>query len=287
MALSAPIAEAAVGLFGNSMLTQPRNLAVSWPWFALGLAAVLVAGPRRLAVAAVALVLAGFTIGAALMVTGEDFRRPDFKAAARFIDREAAPGDAVIDSAVAFITPGPVTGLDATLERAHRIIRAGAPQQRERNFSGNDPVLPTEEVVRRAAAGSGRPALRGAHRARVTAERAGLGRARRRRLPPRRDPHVPRRHGARRARLREALELLRDPRRLAPEHPHRERAQSPARSASGIHHVPVSDRHRPRRGRVDHPLARELEDRRQRVEREDVAQRPGGRMSIGYSTGVA
>jgi hypothetical protein len=156
MALSAPVAETVVGAFGNSMVTQSRNLAVSWPWFALALAAVLVAGGRRLSIAAVALVLAGFTVGAAYMVGRRDLRRPDFKAAARFIDREAAPGDYVIDGAVAFITPGPVTGLDAALDRPHPIIRAGAPQQRERNFSGSDPVVPTEEVVRRAGAATGR-----------------------------------------------------------------------------------------------------------------------------------
>jgi hypothetical protein len=101
-------------------------------------------------------VLVGFTIGAAQMLGGKDFRRPDFEAAARFIDREAAPSDYVIDGAVAFLAPGPVTGLDAALERAHPTLRAGAPQQRERNFSARDAVLTNEEVVRRADAATGR-----------------------------------------------------------------------------------------------------------------------------------
>ena len=89
------------------MLTQPRNLAVAWPWFALGLAAVLVSGGRRLSIAAVGLVLAGFAVGAVKMVTEADFRRPDFKAAAEFIDRRAAPTDYVIDGAVAFLRRDP------------------------------------------------------------------------------------------------------------------------------------------------------------------------------------
>ena len=156
MALSAPVAEALVSAVGANMLTQPRNLAVSWPWFALGLGAVLVAGRPRLAVPAVGLVLAGFAAGAVKMVGGEDFRRPDFNAAARFIDREAAPSDYVIDGAVAFLAPGPVTGLDAALDRRHPIIRSGAPQQRTRNFSGTDVVLSAEQVVQRADAGTGR-----------------------------------------------------------------------------------------------------------------------------------
>jgi hypothetical protein len=156
MALSAPVAEALVSAVGANLLTQPRNLAVSWPWFALGLAAVLVSGRPRLAAAAVGLVLVGFALGAADMVGGPDFRRPDFKAAARFIDREAAPDEYVIDGAVVFLTPGPVTGLDAALQRRHPLIRAGAAQQRTRNFSDTDTVLSTEQVIRRAHAATGR-----------------------------------------------------------------------------------------------------------------------------------
>ena len=208
MALSAPVAEALVGAVGANMLTQPRNLAVAWPWFALGLAAVLVSGGRRLSIAAVGLVLAGFAVGAVKMVTEADFRRPDFKAAAQFIDRRAAPTDYVIDGAVAFLAPGPVTGLDAALDRRHPIIRSGAPQQRTRNFSVKDgPILTTEEVVRRGRRRHRPPDLRPHDRTRVDAERGAMGRAhgRAESLPPRRDAHLPRRGRARRARVREAL----------------------------------------------------------------------------------
>ena len=103
--------------------------------------------------------LAGFTIGAVKLVGDQDLQRPDFKSAARFIDRRAAPADYVIDGAVALLTPGPVTGLDATLERRHPILRAGAPQQRKRNFRFEQGVLPVEEVLRNADARTGRRIL--------------------------------------------------------------------------------------------------------------------------------
>jgi hypothetical protein len=154
MALSAPLGEAAASLAGTNMLSA-RNLAVSWPWFALVLATVLVAAGPRLRWLAAGLVIAGFALGAAKMVD-PDFRRPDFDAAADLIDRAAAPRDAIVDGAVAFISPGPLSGLDAALDRPHRIVRAGAPQQREGNFRIGDPILPPEEVVRRATDGGGR-----------------------------------------------------------------------------------------------------------------------------------
>jgi hypothetical protein len=154
MALAAPVGEAAATLVGTNLFAA-RNLAVSWPWFALVLASVLVAAGPRLRVAAVGLVIAGFALGAAKIV-GEDFARPDFEGAAAIIDREAGPRDGVVDGAVAFITPGPLTGLDAALERPRPTLRAGAPQHRDGNFRIGDVILPHEEVLRRAAAAGGR-----------------------------------------------------------------------------------------------------------------------------------
>jgi hypothetical protein len=52
---------------------------------------------------------------------------------------------------VYLLTPGPMTGLDATLRRPHRVIRADAPEQRERSFGFGDPVATRETVVGRAA----------------------------------------------------------------------------------------------------------------------------------------
>jgi hypothetical protein len=154
VALAVPVGEASATLVGTNMLNA-RNLAVGWPWFALVLATLLVAAGPRLRLLAAGLVIAGFALGAAKMVD-EDFQRPDFEAAAAILDRDAGPRDGVVDGAVAFLTPGPLSGLEAGLERRHRILRAGAPQRRDGNFRIGDPILQNDEVIRRAAAGGGR-----------------------------------------------------------------------------------------------------------------------------------
>jgi hypothetical protein len=154
MALAAPLGELAASAVGTNLLAA-RNLAVSWPWFALLLATVLVAAGPRLGVLAAGLVIAGFALGAAKM-TEDRFQRPDFAAAAAIIDREAGPRDGVIDGAVAFITPGPLTGLDAALAQPRRTVRAGASQRRDGNFRIGDEIVPDDEVVRRAATSGGR-----------------------------------------------------------------------------------------------------------------------------------
>ena len=154
MALAAPVGELAASAVGTNLLAT-RNLAVSWPWFALLLATLLVAAGPRLGLLAAGLVIAGFAIGAVKM-TEDRFQRPDFAGAAAIIDREAGPRDGVIDGAVAFITPGPLTGLDAALDPPRQTVRAGAPQTRDGNFRIGDVILPDDEVARRASARGGR-----------------------------------------------------------------------------------------------------------------------------------
>jgi hypothetical protein len=154
LALATPLGEALVSAAGSHLLSA-RNLAASWPWFALALGALLVAAGPRLGIAASALVIAGFAAGA-LKMTQTGFHRPDFEGAAALVEREAAPEDVVIDGAVALITPGPLTGLDAALTHARPTVRAGASQRREGNFRIGDRVIPVQAVVR-GAADSGRP----------------------------------------------------------------------------------------------------------------------------------
>ena len=84
MALAAPLGELAASAAGTNLLAA-RNLAVSWPWFALLLGTILVAAGPRLGVLAAGLVLAGFAIGGVKM-TEERFQRPDFAGAAAIID---------------------------------------------------------------------------------------------------------------------------------------------------------------------------------------------------------
>ncbi len=67
LALAAPVSEAAVSLVGTNILSI-RNLAVSWPAFALLLATLVSAGRGPLRIASVSLLVAGFGIGAATML---------------------------------------------------------------------------------------------------------------------------------------------------------------------------------------------------------------------------
>ncbi len=148
LALSAPVGEALVSAVGTNLFGV-RNLAVSWPGFALTLAALLMAAGPRLRFATAALLIASFAIGAVKMLEPR-FQRPDYHGAAAFIQREASAGDVVVDGAV--ISPGPVGGIDVPLGRSLRVLRVGAPQQRDHPFSVFDPMLPVADVARRAVA---------------------------------------------------------------------------------------------------------------------------------------
>jgi 4-amino-4-deoxy-L-arabinose transferase-like glycosyltransferase len=153
LALATPVGEALVSAVGTNLLTT-RNVAVSWPGFAVALAALVVAAGPRLRFLAAGLVIACFAIAAAKAMEA-DYERPDYEAAGGLIDREASFGDVVVDAAASLVTPGPYSGLDLELERPHRIFRVGVPQQRNHPFRVGDPVLPTREVVRRAATAAG------------------------------------------------------------------------------------------------------------------------------------
>jgi Dolichyl-phosphate-mannose-protein mannosyltransferase len=148
LAIATPVGEALVSAVGTNLFGT-RNLAVSWPAFALSLAALLLAAGRRLGLVAATLVIGAFAVGAIKMLE-QRFQRPDSEAVAAFIDRHAARGDAVIDGVIFGVSPGPLSGLDVALDRRHRVFRIGAPQQRERPFAGGDRIIPPHKVVRRA-----------------------------------------------------------------------------------------------------------------------------------------
>jgi mannosyltransferase len=149
LALSAPIGEALVSLVGTNLFGV-RNLAVSWPGVALTLAALLMAAAPRLRLVAAALAIAAFAIGAAKMLTTR-YQRPDYAAAARYVDDHARAGDVVVD-ATGVLSPGPPTALDATLDGDRRVIRAGAPAERDHPFGFGDRVVPLDDAVRQAVA---------------------------------------------------------------------------------------------------------------------------------------
>lgn len=153
LALSVPIGEATVSAV-STHLFGVRNLAASWPAFALLLAALVVAAGPRLRFAAAALAIASFAIGAAKMLESR-YQRPDFGAAASFVDRRATPGDVVIDE-TAELSPGPLSPLDVALRGHHRVLRALAPQERDHPFTFFDPRVTVRGAVSKAVAADGR-----------------------------------------------------------------------------------------------------------------------------------
>jgi len=146
---SVPLGEAVVSAVGDNIFGV-RKLAGSWPALALLLAALLSAAGRRLGIVAGALAVASFGLGAAKLVN-DQYRRPDYQAAARYIDQHARRGDAIIDI-TAVLSPGPLSPLDAALRRPHRIFRAGAPEERRSPFGYEDRPVPLAEALPHAIA---------------------------------------------------------------------------------------------------------------------------------------
>ncbi|MEA2273308.1 MAG: hypothetical protein QOI98_2016, partial [Solirubrobacteraceae bacterium] len=122
----------------------------SWPPLALALGALLTAPGPRVRVASVALVLAGFGIGAEKLLH-QNYSRPDYRAATEFVMARAAPGDVVID-ATGVLSPGPLTPLDATWHGGLPVIRAGAPAERDHPFNVFDRIVPVDDAIRAAVA---------------------------------------------------------------------------------------------------------------------------------------
>jgi len=148
MTLAAPLAEFAVSVVSTNIFGT-RDIAVSWPYFALTLGALVVAvRPVGLRAACVTLLVAGYAIGTVRTLSPEN-RRPDYIGAAHFIEDRIAGSDVVIDAAA--LTPGPVSGLDAAVDHRLPTVRAGAPDERDHPFTVFDRVLPVSKVTQRAA----------------------------------------------------------------------------------------------------------------------------------------
>lgn len=149
LALSAPVGEAIASAIGSNLLGT-RNLAASWPAFALCLAAFLVGAGRRLGLAAAGLVIAAFAIGAVKLL-GDGFTRPDFRAVAAFVDDTATPGDIVVDGAN--LSPAGIpTPLDVTTQRPHPRSYLNVGRVQYNPFKILSAAPPPAETARAAAA---------------------------------------------------------------------------------------------------------------------------------------
>jgi hypothetical protein len=149
LALSAPVGEALVSAVGTNLFGV-RNLAVSWPGVALALAALLLAAAPRWRPVAAGLAIAAFAIGAVKMLSTR-YSRPDYRAAARYVERTARPGDVVVD-VTGVLSPGPPTALDAALRGRRPVIRGGTPAERDHPFGFGDPPVPLDAALRQAVA---------------------------------------------------------------------------------------------------------------------------------------
>jgi mannosyltransferase len=141
------VAELILGAAGDSLINV-RNLGASWPFVALTAAAILNLCESWVAILAATLAVAGLVLGSVKMLGG-DFQRPDDDAAASFLTVHARPGDVIIDQ-TGVLSPGPLTGLDASLARPLPLIRAQTPAERDHPFGVDDPVVSVPQAVQQA-----------------------------------------------------------------------------------------------------------------------------------------
>lgn len=153
LAVAAPVGATLESLTGSPSFTS-TVMASSTPALALLAGAVTQVAPARLRLAAAVLVIAGTAVGGVKAATPY-YAGPDIGPAAALIDAEAGLEDVVLDaSGAAFGTPGPLTPLDLALEKRHRIVRFGVPEDRENQFY-QQPTETPRQVVRRAVREAG------------------------------------------------------------------------------------------------------------------------------------
>lgn len=142
-AIAAPVGIAAASALGDDMYV-PRNLASSWPAWALLLAALLTVGAGWVRAAALTLVLGAFAYGA-IETTRDHWQRPAVQEAAEYVQASAGDGDVVLD-AVGYSTAG---GEDLPIARTFEIAYEG-------EIEPTAAVAPEEVRAAAAAAAGGR-----------------------------------------------------------------------------------------------------------------------------------
>ncbi|HEY2160586.1 MAG TPA: glycosyltransferase family 39 protein [Solirubrobacteraceae bacterium] len=147
--LATPVGEILASAFGNHIIGV-RDLAGSWPYLALSASALAVAAGPVLGTAAAVLAVGAFGLAAGKMLESR-FARPNFQAAAGYVDAKARSGDVVIDGTGA-LSPGPLTPLDVTLHRRLPVVRAVGPVESTHPFTFTDPIVPIPVALDRAVA---------------------------------------------------------------------------------------------------------------------------------------
>ena len=157
LAAATPVGEALVSTVSTHIFGV-RNLAASWPAAVLCFALLLTVGRPLIRIVAVGLAVAAFGIAADRMLVPA-YGRPDYQAAAEFIDQSSRARDVVIDE-TGEVSPGPLTSLDVALHQPRRVLRAGAPAEHNHPFGFADPIVPLSEAVSEAvSAARGAPII--------------------------------------------------------------------------------------------------------------------------------
>jgi len=160
LAFAAPVGVVLYSILGPSLFIT-RNLITSWPGLALSAGLLVTRAGRLAGTIAAGLILLAFALGAGKMLD-RSYQRPDYEAAADFIERLGRPGDPVVDAPL-FINP--LSSLEVALgagrspSEVHPVLRLGYPQRATSIASlktGASPlaVLPQEspqEVARKAS----------------------------------------------------------------------------------------------------------------------------------------
>ena len=156
LALATPVGLILSSLIGDSVWNS-RNLTSSWPGMAVAIGAVVTASTGALRLAAVGLVLAAFAIGAVKMLDSDN-QRPSYDEAAAYIERNAQPGDPIVESPNP--TPGPLTPVmdvalaDIGAAKPHPKLRLGYPELAAKLRAppyAPLPIATTDAVASRAA----------------------------------------------------------------------------------------------------------------------------------------
>ncbi|MCL4287366.1 MAG: glycosyltransferase family 39 protein, partial [Thermoleophilia bacterium] len=136
LGLSAPALELALALAGGPEIFGSRNLGSASAGMALAIGALVSAAGPLWGGVALAAVMVAFVAGSAANL-GSANAKPDFEAAARWIDARAEPGDVIVDVHDVRSTPVPLTPLDAYLGGGFDTFRPLMPV-------GPPPFLPFE-----------------------------------------------------------------------------------------------------------------------------------------------
>jgi mannosyltransferase len=156
LALTAATAAAGAvfSLLGGTHIISTRNLAASWPGFALVLGLLAASAGPRLRYAAAALLVGGFAVAAVKMLDS-DYSRPQYEDAVAFVDERSEPGSVVIDE-TATRSAGPLSNIDPYLDGRYRTFRSRTAEDPTAPLFGRHVVTTAEASRKAVAAAKGR-----------------------------------------------------------------------------------------------------------------------------------